>query len=144
VSAIRDRSGRRWPERIRKERTNGEGADQRECGALGPDGAVVADDGGGGEVVVALDLAHEVLVDVGLPRHPFRPCCCSAATCKQEEEEEDDRWEELALTYAGVPGGVHGINRGAGAAVWRRTGSPPLGVGPSFGALCLCAARHWP
>jgi hypothetical protein len=29
----------------------------------------VADDGGGGEVV-ALDLAHEVLVDVRLPRHP--------------------------------------------------------------------------
>lgn len=40
----------------------------REGGALCPDGAVVADDGGGGEVV-ALDLAHQVLVDVRLPRH---------------------------------------------------------------------------
>lgn len=55
-------------------RTNKEGtneqrrAHRRERGALGPDGAVVADDGGGGEVV-ALDLAHEVLVDVRLPRH---------------------------------------------------------------------------
>jgi hypothetical protein len=28
----------------------------------------VAEDGGGGEVV-ALDLAHQVLVDVSLPRH---------------------------------------------------------------------------
>jgi hypothetical protein len=37
-------------------------------GALSPDGAVVADDGGGGEVV-ALDLAHQVLVHVRLPRH---------------------------------------------------------------------------
>jgi len=44
-------------------------AHRREGGALSPDGAVVADDGGGGEVV-ALDLAHEVLVDVRLPRHP--------------------------------------------------------------------------
>lgn len=49
----------------------------REGGALCPDGAVVADDGGGGEVV-ALDLAHQVLVDVRLPRHlrsPARSAC---------------------------------------------------------------------
>jgi hypothetical protein len=43
-----------------------------ECGALGPNGAVVADYGSGGQVV-ALDLAHEVLIDVCLPRHPVRP-----------------------------------------------------------------------
>lgn len=39
-----------------------------EAGALGPDVAVLADDGGGGQVV-ALHLAHQVLVDVLLPRH---------------------------------------------------------------------------
>ena len=43
--------------------------DLRERGALSPDGAVMADDRRRGEVV-ALDLAHEVLVDVRLPRHP--------------------------------------------------------------------------
>lgn len=42
--------------------------DLREIGALGPNGAVLADDGGGGEVV-ALDFAEQVVVDVGLPRH---------------------------------------------------------------------------
>jgi hypothetical protein len=41
---------------------------RREGGALSPDAAVVADDGGGGEVV-PVDLAHQVVVDVRLPRH---------------------------------------------------------------------------
>ena len=42
----------------------------REGRALSPDGAVVADDGGGGEVLPgAVDVAHQVLVHVGLPRH---------------------------------------------------------------------------
>lgn len=39
-----------------------------EVGGLRPDAAVVADDGGGGEVV-AVNLAHQVVVDVRLPRH---------------------------------------------------------------------------
>lgn len=46
--------------------------DLGECGALRPDGAVVAGDGRGREVV-ALDLAHQVLVHVRLPRHLLRP-----------------------------------------------------------------------
>lgn len=43
--------------------------DLREGGALCPDGAVVAYDCGRGEDV-ALGIAHKVLVNVGLPRHP--------------------------------------------------------------------------
>lgn len=44
--------------------------DLREVGALGPDTAVVANDGGGGKVV-AVDVGHQVVVYVGLPRHRF-------------------------------------------------------------------------
>lgn len=40
----------------------------REAGALSPDTTVVADDSRGGEVL-AFDLAHQVLINVGLPRH---------------------------------------------------------------------------
>jgi hypothetical protein len=40
----------------------------RESGALGPNAAVMADDGGGGQVI-AFDFAHEMLIYVGLPRH---------------------------------------------------------------------------
>jgi hypothetical protein len=42
----------------------------------------VAEDGGGGEVV-ALDLAHQVLVDVRLPRH-----LRSSLVCLQERRGE--------------------------------------------------------
>lgn len=42
--------------------------DLRESRALGPNAAVVADDGCGGEVI-AFDFAHEMIIDVGLPRH---------------------------------------------------------------------------
>jgi hypothetical protein len=45
-----------------------EGKNLGEGIGLRPDGAVVAEDGGGGEVV-ALDVAHQVLVHVRLPRH---------------------------------------------------------------------------
>lgn len=43
----------------------------REVGALSPDGAVVSHDGCGGELEagIAVDIAHQVLVDVCLPRH---------------------------------------------------------------------------
>lgn len=44
--------------------------DLREIGALSPDGAIVAKDGGGGEVA-AVGLGHQVVVYVGLPRHRF-------------------------------------------------------------------------
>lgn len=44
----------------------------RESGALGPNAAVVADDGGGREVV-AFNFAHQMVVYIGLPRHL---CCC--------------------------------------------------------------------
>lgn len=40
----------------------------RESGALGPNAAVMADDGRGGQVI-AFDFAHEMLIYVGLPRH---------------------------------------------------------------------------
>ena len=40
----------------------------RESRALGPNAAVVADDGCGGEVI-AFDFAHEMIIDIGLPRH---------------------------------------------------------------------------
>lgn len=44
---------------------------------LRPGAAVVADDGGGAEVL-AFDLAQEVVVDVRLPRHPApRSSSCS-------------------------------------------------------------------
>uniref|UniRef100_A0A2P2K1F8 Profilin-6 n=1 Tax=Rhizophora mucronata TaxID=61149 RepID=A0A2P2K1F8_RHIMU len=43
----------------------------REAGALSPDATVVADDGGSRETV-AVDVAHEVVVDVRLPRHSQR------------------------------------------------------------------------
>ena len=50
--------------------------DLREGGALGPDAAIVADDGSGGEGITIPDVAHKVVVDVGLPRHLsiFRHC----------------------------------------------------------------------
>lgn len=42
--------------------------DLRESRALSPDAAVVADDGGGGEVMaLAVHVTHEVVVDVSLP-----------------------------------------------------------------------------
>lgn len=40
----------------------------REVGALSPNTAVLADDSGGSEVVT-FDVAHKVVIDVGLPRH---------------------------------------------------------------------------
>ena len=40
----------------------------REVGALSPGVAVVAEDGGGGQILT-VDLAHQVIVDVRLPRH---------------------------------------------------------------------------
>lgn len=42
--------------------------DLREGGALSPDGAVMAEDSGGGEVIT-LDLRHQVIIYVRLPRH---------------------------------------------------------------------------
>ena len=42
--------------------------DLREGGALSPDAAVMAEDRRGGEVL-AVDIAHEVLINVSLPRH---------------------------------------------------------------------------
>ena len=47
--------------------------DLRESRALGPNAAVVADDGCGGEVI-AFDFAHEMIIDVGLPRHLLLLC----------------------------------------------------------------------
>jgi len=45
-------------------------ADLRECSTLSPNGAVMADDGGGGEMVAcAIDVTHQVFIYVGLPRH---------------------------------------------------------------------------
>lgn len=43
----------------------------RESGALRPDCAVVTEDGGGGEfqASLAFNIAHQVLIDVSLPRH---------------------------------------------------------------------------
>lgn len=56
--------------------------DLREGGALGPDRAVLADDGGGGEVV-AFDFAHQVLVHVLLPQH-LVPLIDSLLLCSRE------------------------------------------------------------
>ena len=42
----------------------------REGGALGPDGAILAEDRCGSEMLT-VDLAHEMIIDVGLPRHLF-------------------------------------------------------------------------
>ncbi|RRT53801.1 hypothetical protein B296_00037400 [Ensete ventricosum] len=46
------------------------GRNLREGSAHGPDAAVVAEDGGGGEML-AVNLAHQVVVDISLPRHPL-------------------------------------------------------------------------
>jgi hypothetical protein len=46
----------------------GEREDLREAGALGPHASIVADDGRGGEML-AVDLAHQVVINVRLPRH---------------------------------------------------------------------------
>lgn len=43
--------------------------DLREGGALSPDGAIVAEDSGSGEGTTTADIAHKVVVHVGLPRH---------------------------------------------------------------------------
>lgn len=51
-----------------------------ERGALSPDAAVEADDGGGGELLT-LNIAHEVIIDVGLPRH------CSSFRCSSSRTE---------------------------------------------------------
>jgi hypothetical protein len=59
--------GRRSESRTKEQQTKPH-TYRREVGALSPDGAVVAEDGGGGEVV-PLDLAHQVVVNVRLPRH---------------------------------------------------------------------------
>lgn len=51
-------------------RVNSQGTREnlREVGALCPDAAVEADDGSGGEAA-AVDIAHEMLIYVRLPRH---------------------------------------------------------------------------
>lgn len=41
----------------------------REVGALCPDGAVVADNGGGCKVAAAFDFTHQMFIHVRLPRH---------------------------------------------------------------------------
>lgn len=43
----------------------------REGGALSPDGTVLTEDGSGREADagLAFDLAHQMLIDVSLPRH---------------------------------------------------------------------------
>lgn len=41
----------------------------RESCALSPDVTVLADNCGGGEALVVPEIAHQVVVDVGLPRH---------------------------------------------------------------------------
>jgi hypothetical protein len=71
---MRRRKPRDSSDRHARARTNKDHANWYhlwECGALGPNGAVVADYGGRAQVV-ALDLAHEVLIDVRLPRHPVQ------------------------------------------------------------------------
>ncbi len=50
--------------------------DLRESGALGPNAAIVADDGRGREVI-AFDFTHEMVIDVGLPRHLVLLVCAS-------------------------------------------------------------------
>jgi len=47
---------------------NGKKENLREVDALGPNAAVLADDGGVSEVVT-FDLTEKVVIDVGLPRH---------------------------------------------------------------------------
>lgn len=43
--------------------------DLRESGALSPNAAVLAEDSGGREMI-AINFAHEMFIDIGLPRHP--------------------------------------------------------------------------
>ncbi|RWW48999.1 hypothetical protein BHE74_00044891 [Ensete ventricosum] len=50
----------------------GENSYMREVGALGPDDTVMAEDGGGRKVP-AVDLAHEMVIHVCLPRHLHSP-----------------------------------------------------------------------
>lgn len=54
----------------KKMRSDKRRRDLREGRALGPYAAIVADDGGGGEML-AVDLTHEVVIYVRLPRHFF-------------------------------------------------------------------------
>lgn len=43
--------------------------DLREIGALSPDRAVVAQNGGGSEVTTAFEVTHQMFIHVTLPRH---------------------------------------------------------------------------
>lgn len=54
-----------WTARLTEKKAN-----LGEVGALGPNAAVMAKDGGGGEVG-AVDVGHQVVVYVRLPRHRF-------------------------------------------------------------------------
>lgn len=47
-----------------------EGGDLRERSTLGPNAAVVAKDGGGGQMLI-VDVAHQMIINVRLPRHPL-------------------------------------------------------------------------
>jgi hypothetical protein len=51
----------------------------RELVGLRPNAAVKANDGGGGELL-AIDVAHQVVVDVRLPRHLALPPPSAPAT----------------------------------------------------------------
>jgi len=53
---------------MKKVNKNGKKQNLREAGALSPNAAVLAEDGGVSEVVT-FDLTEKVVVDVRLPRH---------------------------------------------------------------------------
>lgn len=60
---------RNWKKK-QGERERKEDGNLRKWGALSPDAAIVADNGSGGEVLaLAINVAHQMIIDVRLPRH---------------------------------------------------------------------------
>jgi hypothetical protein len=111
--------GRRSESRTKEQQTKPH-TYRREVGALSPDGAVVAEDGGGGEVV-PLYLAHQVVVNVRLPRHLADWISLLTQTeGKKIELEGEDLSLSLSLSGAAADGGAHS-GRGRGRA-WEYIG----------------------
>lgn len=68
--------------------------DLREVGALSPDRAVEAEDGSGGKMLaLAVDVAHQVLINVSLPRHFVLKMGSRVSVVERREEGVVWMWE---------------------------------------------------
>lgn len=106
--------------------------DLRDGVGLGPFGAVMAEDGGGGGEVLAIDVAEHVVVHVRLPRHAAASLRLSWPGPLRVARSWTRRWllSVLCSTYASaaaLPGGGK-LGDAAPSTVHMLPSSPPLNV----------------